>query len=250
MIVVAFLGLPGRGADLLRRPALPLLLLACVLLAGCQSEPVRDPDFAAVRPSPPPPMATTPGAIWTAGYARPLFQDTRARQVGDILSIRLVEETQASKSAETQYDKSTSATVQNPTLFGQQVQFDLPGALPLAERRDSSLSSSLSSEHAFDGSGESSQSNSLSGEIAVTVAEVLPNGNLVVQGEKLLTLNQGHEHVRVSGIVRAEDVGPDNTVASTKVANARIVYAGQGPSDSANTAGWLARFFLSAVMPF
>ena len=256
MILLTYLRMTDSGLQLWRRlfslPSrnLPVLLSAMLLLAGCQSEPVRDPDFAAVRPSLPPPMAATPGAIWQAGYARPLFQDLRARQVGDILSIRLVEQTQASKSAETTYDKTTSTSITNPTVLGQQVQFDLPGALPLAQTRDSNLGTSLSSTHAFDGSGESSQSNSLSGEISVTVAEVLPNGNLVVQGEKLLTLNQGSEHIRVSGIVRAEDVGTDNTVASTKVADARIVYAGQGDSDSANAIGWLAKFFLSALMPF
>lgn len=232
-------------------PTGPLLVLvATLMLAGCQSEPVRDPEFAAVRPSLPPPAATTPGAIYQAGYAMPLFQDLRARQVGDILTILLLEQTQASKKAETTADKTTDTRISNPTILGKQVQFDLPGALPLDNRHDANLETSLSSNHAFDGSGQSSQSNSLTGEISVTVAEVLPNGNLVVQGEKMLTLNQGHEHIRVSGIVRAEDVGTDNTVASTKVANARIVYAGQGEIQSANTMGWLARFFISALMPF
>ena len=236
----------------LHRHPLPRLLLAALVIAvtGCQSEPVRDPDFAAVRPSPPPPTASTPGAIWQAGYSMPLFQDLRARQVGDILTIRLVEETQASKSADTKYDNSTETTIENPRVLGQTVDFDLPRVVRLSDNHITSLETNLASNHSFDGSGESNQSNSLTGEISVTVAEVLPNGNLVVQGEKLLTLNQGHEHIRLSGVVRAEDVGTDNTVKSTKVANARIVYAGQGETDSANAIGWVAKFFMSAFMPF
>lgn len=230
--------------------AVVVALAALALLTGCQGEPVRDPDFAVVRPSPPTPMAATPGAIWQAGYAMPLFQDLRARNVGDILTIRLIEETQASKSADTTYDKSTETAIDNPTVLGQQVIFDLPQVLPLLNTKNSNLQSRLASSSSFDGEGESNISNSLTGEISVTVAEVLPNGNLVVQGEKLLTLNQGSEHIRVSGVVRAEDVGTDNMVDSTKVANARIVYAGQGPMDSSNAIGWLAKFFLSALMPF
>jgi len=170
--------------------------------------------------------------------------------VGDLLTVTLDERTDAEKTAETETTKETSARIANPTLLGSPVEFDTPGILPLASRRDNSLETSVSAEHEFEGETESTQSNRLRGSIAVTVAEVLPNGDLVVQGEKLITLTDGHEHVRLSGIVRQADIAPDNTVSSTKVGNARIEYAGQGAGADANVMGWLARFFVSAFFPF
>ena len=220
------------------------------LLVACNTAPTRDPAFEAVRPPLTESAPATAGAIYRAGHDLVLFQDLRARRVGDILFIQLSEQTQASKSAETDLEKANTTSISNPTLLGSQVRFDTPGLLPLASNRENDLETSLSSSHDFSGKGQSKQSNSLSGEFAVTVAEVLPNGNLVVQGEKLFTLNRGHEHIRFSGIVRPEDIGTDNSVLSTRVADARIIYAGEGEVASASVIGWLARFFISALFPF
>src|SRR3546814_3810884 len=93
------------------------------------------------------------------------------------------------------------------------------------------------------GKGEASQSNQLAGEISVTIAEVYPNGTMLVRGEKLLTLNRGDERVQISGLVRAIDIGPDNRIASTRVADARIRYVGKGDIARASRQGWLSRFF-------
>lgn len=228
---------------------LALATLAC-MLAGCNTAPTSDPAFEAIRPPLIDSAPATAGAIYRVGHNLVLFQDLRARRVGDILFIQLNEETQASKSAETDLEKTNSTSISNPTLLGSQVRFNAPGVLPLALNQDNNLETNLSSSSDFTGKGESKQSNSLTGEIAVTVAEVLPNGNLVVQGEKLFTLNRGHEHIRFSGIVRPEDIGTDNSVASTRVAGARIIYAGEGETASASSIGWLARFFISAIFPF
>ncbi len=228
--------------------SIPLLLV--VALAGCNSAPVRDPAFASVRPRPPHPAEPTPGAIYRSGYALDLFRDLRARRVGDILTVRLVERTDAKKSADTKVTKANTTSVTNPTVLGSTVGFDTPGWLPLASHRGNNLAASLQSSHDFAGKGESNQSNSLSGDISVTVAEVLPNGDLVVRGEKQLTLNNGHEYVRLSGVVRPADIDADNSVASTRVADARIVYTGDGQGADANIMGWLARFFISAIFPF
>ncbi len=227
-----------------------LLPLCLVGLVGCQSAPTRDPAFSVVRPSAMPPLESRNGAIYQAGYSAPLFEDQRARLVGDMLTIILNESTDASKTAETDFTKTNTTTVTNPTILGSSPEFDLPGVVPLASTKKNNLSSSLSSNHAFDGEAESVQSNALTGEITVTVAEVLPNGNLVVQGEKILTLNQGHEHIRFSGIVRAADIDANNSVASPRVANARIIYAGEGALADSNAVGWLAKFFIGALMPF
>ncbi len=227
-----------------------LLLMGLVGLVGCQSAPTRDPAFAVIRPSAMPPLESRNGAIFQAGYSAPLFEDQRARLVGDMLTIILNESTDASKTAETDFTKTNTTTISNPTILGSTPQFDLPGALPLTSTRNNNLGTSLGSNHAFDGEAESVQSNSLTGEITVTVAEVLPNGNLVVQGEKILTLNQGHEHIRFSGIVRAADIDANNSVASPRVANARIIYAGEGAIADSNAVGWLAKFFVGALLPF
>ncbi len=227
-----------------------LLLLGLVALVGCQSAPTRDPAFSVIRPSAMPLLESRNGAIYQAGYSAPLFEDQRARLVGDMLTILLNESTDASKTAETDFTKTNTTTITNPTVLGSTPQFNLPGQVPLTSTRNNTLDTNLSSSSAFDGEAESVQSNTLTGEITVTVAEVLPNGNLVVQGEKILTLNQGHEHIRFSGIVRAADIDANNTVSSPRVANARIIYAGEGALADSNSVGWLAKFFIGALMPF
>ena len=115
---------------------------------------------------------------------------------------------------------------------------------------NSTILNSLESATEFSGGGDSDQSNSLSGTITAVVAKVLPNGLLLVQGEKWFQLNRGEEYVRVSGLIRPEDVSGDNTVSSLRLADARIAYSGTGELAQANTAGWLTRFFLGTVFPF
>lgn len=226
------------------------LLLLALVVSACQTLPPRDPAYAATRPAAQPPVQAQNGSIYQAGYDVRLFEDDRARRVGDILTIQLVENTNASKQADTSLSKSTDTAIANPTVLGSSPQFNTPGILPLASNKNNDLSFGLNSSNEFDGSGSSSQSNSLSGSISVTVAEVLPNGNLVVRGEKVLQLNQGYEFVRISGLVRRRDVRPDNTVLSTQIADAQITYSGSGAVQDSNTIGWLARFFVSALFPF
>ena len=108
----------------------------------------------------------------------------------------------------------------------------------------------MENDAAFDGQGSSSQSNRLNGDITVTISRRMPNGNLVVRGEKWITINQGREFIRVSGLVRPIDIEPDNSVPSAKVANASITYAGRGALADANAPGWLARVFMSPKLPF
>lgn len=228
-----------------------VLLCVCVMsLVACQSLPERSPEYAAVRPVALPPLQTRDGAIYHAGYDVRLFEDARARRVGDILTVNLVENTSGSKSATTSISKSTDTTISNPTILGTTPLFNTPSILPLASKRNNNLNFGLDSSNEFEGDGSSSQSNSLSGSLSVTVAEVLPNGYLVIRGEKVVSLNQGHEYVRLSGIVRPVDIRPDNTVLSTQVADARIEYSGSGAVADSNKIGWLARFFISSLFPF
>jgi len=176
------------------------------------------------------------GAIFHAasGYA-PLTSGARAAQVGDILTIMLVERTQATKSNSATTDRSGSLGLTPPTTG------------PLKFLKSTSLTASGGGK--FDGKGGAEQSNQLNGAISVTVAAVYPNGTMLVRGEKNLTLNRGDEQIRISGLVRVQDIDLDNTVLSTRVADAKITYAGTGEIARASRQGWLSHFF-SILSPF
>ncbi len=210
-------------------------------VAGCANTP---PDYAAGWEASLPPdvpmSAADNGAIYQAGQDVRLFENTVARRIGDTLTIRLVESINASKSSSTTTSKSTAIELSGPTIAGR----------PVTVNGVEVLSAGVDNAASFDGSGSSRQSNSIFGDITVTVAKRWPNGNLFVRGEKWITINQGREYIRVSGIVRAVDIEPDNTVPSTKIADARITVAGRGPIADANAPGLLSRFFNSRWLPF
>jgi flagellar L-ring protein precursor FlgH len=227
------------------RLAVLALALACVQGCGLVSGSRHDqPDYSQRVPNAYAAGRTEVGAsngtIYSASSSLALFEDQKARRVGDILTINLAESTNATKSSTTSTSKSTEANIANATVLGYPVTRD---GVPI-------LSGNLSGDQAFSGEGGATQSNRLEGSVTVTVVDQLPNGNLIVQGEKWLTLNQGKEFVRVSGIVRPVDILADNSVSSEKVANARIEYAGKGPLADANRMSWLARFFNSPWLPF
>lgn len=217
------------------------IIFAFMLLGACGYIPPQpDPEFTSVRPVSSQPLPISDGAIYKVGYDVSLFEDIKAKRVGDIITIILSERTNASKKASTSTAKDSSVNFTAPTLLGKAV---TRNGVPI-------LSNALNAERDFTGEADSTQSNSLTGNIAVTVVDVLANGNLVIRGEKLLTLNQGSERIQFSGIIRSSDVSTDNTILSTLVANARIKYAGEGVLADANNPGWLTRFFNSEWWPF
>lgn len=226
------------------RPTLRLLLASAVtaLLGGCViAGDVR--PYAAMPPVTPvmvPVSQPTAGAIYAAGPGLQLYTDRRARDVGDLLTITLTESTTAQTTANTSTSKESDLDIGSPTLFG----------APVTLGGRNILGASATGERDFAGRGSSAQSNRLQGNVTVTVTQRLPNGNLVVQGAKNLRLNQGDELVQVQGIVRPADITPDNTVPSSRVADARIVYGGRGAVAQSNAMGWLSRFFNSALAPF
>jgi len=214
-------------------------LLTLLLMAGCATPKRGDPEFAPAMPE----QVQAPAeynAIYQPATSLLLFEDIKARRIGDMITVTLQEQTDAAKTADTGTSKSTSTEISDPIILGGNVTWD---GKPIFQN-------SLQSEHAFDGAGESSQSNSLTGRITVSVVNVLANGNLVVQGEKWININQGEEYIRVRGIIRPSDIGSDNTISSTRVANAQIQYSGDGVLNETNSMGWLARFFNSPWMPF
>jgi flagellar L-ring protein precursor FlgH len=213
--------------------ALPVLLAVMLVACSSTSQPIA--SYAPVTPIQPVLEPPTSGSIYQSGADVRLFEDLKAARVGDILTVRLVEQTAASTSANTSTSRSSSASISNPTIFGRQ---PTAGGIPLFD-------GSLGGESEFDGSGASSQSNSLLGDIAVTVVERYPNGNLLIRGEKWVTLNQGREFIQLSGIVRPYDISPDNSIPSTRIADAQISYSGKGVLAAANRMGLFARFFNS-----
>lgn len=216
------------------------LIGIAAVLAGCLTRPAPKPDYASTPPEEIPAVSSGNGAIYQFGHDQALFDNAVARRVGDILTIQLEESTAATKSAVTTTKKNTTTTLPGANILG--------GALTIHGRNV--LSGSLADSSAFDGEGTSAQSNQLTGYISVTVARRLANGNLLVRGQKWITLNQGREYIQIQGIVRPVDIGPDNIVPSYDVADASISYGGQGTLADSNTKSWLARFFDSPYMPF
>ena len=169
-----------------------------------------------------------------------LFQDSKAREVGDLLTIVLIENTRAKTNAKTAITKDAGVGLEAPTLFGQSVSYN---GKPL-------LQAEVDGTRKFDGAGDSAQSNQLNGNITVRVVEQLGNGNLRVAGQKQVRLNQGDELIQVQGIVRIADISPDNRISSDRVGEAQIVYGGRGTLARSNAMGWLGRFFNSAAFPY
>lgn len=215
-----------------------IVVLTGLLLCGCATAPSQPPRALPEPTLEQPPKAVN-GAIYQAGYDVRLYEDRTARRVGDIVTITLAEETNASKDANTQLGRQYSYALPTPTLMGKPLVYN-----------GTPVSFDVNSDQDFKGGGSSTQSNALSGVITATVVRVKPNGNLVLQGQKKLTLNRGDEYVTLTGEVRPYDIGPGNTVPSTRVANARISYTGDGALADSSRVGWLSRMFMSVIWPF
>ncbi len=216
-----------------------VLIPLLALLAGCvttaPTTAIHQP--MSVRPEARNYIAPSNGAIFNVASARPLFEDRRARFVGDTLTINIAEKVQASKKSENKTTRSQAVDVSVPTIVG----------LPFKGAQGTTLAASDTNN--FTGSGQNTSSNDFTGTITVTVIEVYPNGNLLVSGEKQIGLKEGEEFVRFSGVVNPNTITAANTVSSTQVADARIEYKANGFLDSAQVMGWLGKFFLS-FMPF
>ena len=225
-----------------------LALTGVTVLAGCvpSTPKPNDPYYAPVLPRTPLPAAANNGSIYQAGFEQNLYGDRKAFRVGDIITITLNERTQASKNANSQIDKNSKTSLGLTSLFGS----TSPNAHNPFGNGDLTLNASYAGDRASKGDSKAAQGNTLTGSITVTVADVLPNGIIAVRGEKWMTLNTGDELVRIAGLVRADDISTDNTVSSTRVADARITYSGTGSFADASQPGWFDRFFLSPLFPF
>lgn len=223
-----------------------LLLLPLALLAACSStpehqQPVQDSAYyAPVIPEAPAEQVVPTGSLFQKAKANNLYSDAKARQVGDIITVSLQESTQASKNAKNEYGSESTNTLNPITGFG---------GLPI-NLGSKAIQFGMDAENDFKGDSKADQSNSLSGNISVNVLRVYPNGNLMIRGEKWIQLNTGNEYIRLTGIIRQQDIDSSNTIVSTKVANARIEYSGTGSFHKGQQPGWFSKFFTSDWWPF
>ncbi|MDA7438943.1 flagellar basal body L-ring protein FlgH [Planktomarina temperata] len=209
-----------------------------VMLAGCaQYNADRvSIDFEPMYPQEMPLVETNnrSGTIFNAAQGNLFSMETKAQQVGDIITVSFAESFQATKSQNAATSRSLDSSV------------NLPGVtnLILPDRTNAAdLSTKLAagSENSFSGSGSSAQSNSLTGQVSVHVVRVFQNGNLEILGQKKLTLNNGDEYIRVHGIVRPQDIDAQNVVSSDRIANANIQYIGAGDIAESSKKGWYSK---------
>ncbi len=218
------------------RGKFPLFFIFC--LCACTSVPptnVHQP--MSIRPLPQNQNLAGNGSIYQNNTLRPLFEDRRARMVGDTLTILLTETTSASTSGSNALERTGSAK-QSVTAMGK---------IPV--KMFDHFNAAYESNTQFDASGSASNNNRFSGSITVTVIDVYPNGNLLVSGEKQIAIGRETQYVRLSGVVNPLFLGINNQINSTQVADARIEYKATGTIDEAGAMGWLSRFFLN-IMPF
>jgi flagellar L-ring protein precursor FlgH len=214
-------------------------MLCAFSLAGCQAlnsaPPVDVSQPTSVRPLPLAAPTLNNGAIFQSGQYRPLFEDYRARLVGDTLTVQIVERVSASQKSNSSVDKSGKLDASVTAL---------PALKPSALNRASVAGTS---SNTFAGKGSTDTSNDFRGTIQATVTEVLPNGHLVVAGEKQIGVNHNVDVLRFSGQVDPLLILPGNSVASAQIANVRIEHRGRGQTAEAQGIGWLSRIFLNVV---
>lgn len=207
---------------------------AALTIAGCSSTPSTIVQGATTsRPMLVQAAPGNDGAIYNANSYRPMFEDRRARHIGDLLTVNISERTSAGKSGASTGSKSGSAS------------FSVPG--PLQARIGANVG--LEGANKFADADTQSASNNFTGTIGVTVTEVLANGNLVVAGEKQVAMNKGVEFIRFSGIVAPDTIQAGNIVSSTVIADARVEYRTNSRIDRAEVSNMFSRFFQS-MLPF
>ncbi len=213
---------------------LVLSLGACVAPQSIVTQPVT------ARPQQDIVTHNNNGSIFQANTAKLLFQEPNARRIGDVVIINIEENLSAVSSANSGANKSGTLALSGTT--------DLP-YMPSFLSKMLNATADVTSANTFAGKGQTNSSNTFRGTIAVTVVDVLANGNLTIGGEKQVAVNGQTSLIRFTGVINPNDIRAGNTISSTRVADARIEQVGQGPIADANTMGWMQRAFMS-VWPF
>jgi flagellar L-ring protein precursor FlgH len=232
----------------MRRISLTIALcLILALLCGCSSLPKQSsspvPD---IEPAPPEPIdrQANPGSLYQPSRADYLFEDNRATRVGDIVQVHIVETSSASSEANTEADKESGISVGVEQFLGKS---DFLGLSEIPVGQTPNVKGSLENE--FEGEGTTERETEVTGTIAVRVVRVLPNGLMQVQGSREIRVNDENQIITVSGLLRSRDIGPNNSVTSNQLADARIEYFGEGVLADQQKPGWMSRL-LTNVWPF
>ncbi len=214
-----------------------LAVFGALVLAACAPLPPEEaPD---PRPLTAPRVDLGPngdervGAMFDEGRSMRLFEDRSARRRGDLVTVIIEERTSGNKSVSSSMSRSSGAEMPAPQIGGRDLEI---AGRPFAFEHEGDAT--------FEGRGQAEQSNNLTGTITAVVIDTMPNGHLVIRGEKAVTVSQGQEYVVISGIVRADDVAPNNTISSDMVANMQLSYTGSETIDDSTKPGWLTRFLM------
>ncbi len=242
----------------------PLALTGAILLSGCAALPLQDKDPREPMTQPPPPQPArivTPAqprdpaagaGLWSDVTYRSAFQDLRAAKVGDLITVNIVETSQANKKATTKTgrDSSNNAGISNALGWENKVKHLTSfGNSKVRDLFDNEIMFKASMENDFDGSGETTRNETMTASITARVLDVTPNGNLFIKGSRKVKVNNEAQYITLTGLVRPADISPDNTVLSSFIAEASIEYTGSGPVTDKQRPGWLMRA-VDTVWPF
>jgi len=226
-----------------------IVFLAVFMTVGC-SQKIKQPSpaanqEAALRNAPvetyPTPAMRSEGSLFTDDSRLDLFADMKARRVGDVITINIVETSKANKSANTSLGRSNSMSGEVNALLGyDNANMPKPGKM---------FNVDLNTKSSFSGSGSTKRDESMTAKMSARIIQVLPNGNLVVRGSQEILVNNEKQYITVQGVVRPADIASDNSVLSYRIADARIDYTGDGDISAKQREGWLSRFF-NVIWPF
>lgn len=189
---------------------------------------------------------TSNAGLWKEISSRALFQDLRAYRVGDLVTINIVETSKASKKADTKTARQSSIDMGITNALGWESKLQNLGA---GSGFDNTAMFKASAKNSHDGSGSTTRDESMTAYLTARVVKVMPNGNLFIKGTRQVKVNHETQFITLSGVIRHEDISPDNTILSSYIADAKIDYTGSGPISDKQRAGWLTRA-LDTVWPF
>jgi flagellar L-ring protein precursor FlgH len=220
------------------------IVCSALLVSGCAAQQVAgpSPEYAPVIPKPKVASSIPTGSIFSSANADSWFGEKKTYQVGDVITVLLSESVNGSASATNEASRETSTDV---LTAAQLARIGSPGGLLLDSENGTPIDTAISSS----GSGATGQSASLTGTMTAQVVDVYPNGNLMIRGEKIVNFSTGSEVIQVKGIIRPQDVQPDNTVQSKRIASAQISYKGTGQNANASKTPWGTNL-LMAIWPF
>lgn len=235
-----------------------IALAAVLMLAACGGGQTHHASYAAPAPPMVPPQQYTepedrqanPGSLYNAAESPDLYADSRARRVGDIILVKVVESSKSKSKADTSASKDSSSSLGVAAAFGSKTVGVIPGVSGVMSGSvGANPMLSTSTQSALSATGETKRENYVTATIGARVLQVLPGGVLQVQGAREIRVNDETQYMVVSGLVRAQDVGADNSVESSQLADSKVEYYGKGVLADKQRPGWLTRL-LDNVWPF